>query len=95
MHGGVLGLFRFILHNDLEFNYRLIIDTMHINNKLVLHVVDEATAFQAARFLSSVTAHSTWKTLRAMWIDMYVGPPDVIVTDAGTNFTAVEFRASA
>ena len=26
---------------------------------------------------------------------MYIGPPDYIVTDAGTNFTAKEFHQSA
>ncbi|KAI0996519.1 hypothetical protein K3495_g11663, partial [Podosphaera aphanis] len=68
---------------------------MYINSRPVLHAVDEATSFQAARFLPNITAKTTWDTLRAMWIDMYVGPPDVIVTDAGKNFTAVEFRANA
>ena len=29
------------------------------------------------------------------WIDTYVGPPDTIVTDASTNFTAAEFKANA
>ncbi|KAI0997433.1 hypothetical protein K3495_g10752 [Podosphaera aphanis] len=95
MHGGAPGRFRFTLHDDFEFNYRVVIDVMYINSRPVLHAVDEATSFQAARFLPNITAKTTWDTLRAMWIDMYVGPPDVIVTDAGKNFTAVEFRANA
>lgn len=45
--------------------------------------------------MNSLTAKSTWDTLRAMWIYMYVGIPDVIVTDADTNLTAVKFRANA
>ena len=36
-------------------------------------------------------ANTTWDTLRAMWVDIYLGPPDVIITDAGTNFNAEEF----
>ncbi len=33
--------------------------------------------------------------LRLCWIDVYVGPPDVIVHDAGTNFDSTEFRQNA
>ena len=95
MHGSAPGRFRFTLHDDIEFNYRVIIDIMYINRKPVLHAIDEATAFQAARFMTNMTAKTTWDTLRTMWVDMYVGPPDVVVTDAGTNLTAMEFRANA
>lgn len=34
-------------------------------------------------------------TLRAMWIDTYLGPPNFIVTDTGTNFTSKEFSQFA
>jgi hypothetical protein len=30
-----------------------------------------------------------------MWIDMYLGPPDLIATDAGKNFTAKDFVDNA
>ena len=40
-------------------------------------------------------AATTWDTLRAMWIDMYVGPPDIIATDAGKNFISEEFMSNA
>jgi len=30
-----------------------------------------------------------------MWIDMYLGPPELIIYDAGPQFTAVEFSESA
>ncbi|POS82721.1 hypothetical protein EPUL_004120, partial [Erysiphe pulchra] len=33
-------------------------------------------------------------SLRNCWIDVYLGPPDVIVHDAGTNFTGKEFKKS-
>jgi len=42
-----------------------------------------------------MTAEMTWNTLRAMWIDMYVSPPDTLITDAGTNFTSKEFVGNA
>ena len=30
-----------------------------------------------------------------MWIDMYLGPPELIIYDAGPQFTAAEFSESA
>ena len=39
-----------------------------------------------------MTAQHTWDALRACWIDVYIGPPDIITHDAGTNFTSKEFR---
>ncbi|KAF1360357.1 hypothetical protein EJ07DRAFT_165511 [Lizonia empirigonia] len=93
--GKAPGRFQFTLRDDIDFNYRLIVDVMYINQRPVLHAVDEATAFQAARFLTNMKASTTWDTLRAMWIDMYVGPPDVIATDAGKNFASEEFVNNA
>lgn len=68
---------------------------MHLDGRNVLHVVDTATSFQAARFLRDMTAKHTWETLKACWIDTYLGPPDFLAHDAGTNFAAAEFRAEA
>ena len=79
----------------MDFNFRLVVDVMYIQGKPVLHAVDEATAFQAARFLTNMTAKATWETPRAVWIDTYLGPPDFIITDAGTNLKANEFVNNA
>ncbi|CAD6498842.1 BgTH12-04500 [Blumeria graminis f. sp. triticale] len=69
IHSKAPGRFRFTLREDMNFNFRLIVDFMYIQGKPVLHAVDEATAFQAARFLPNMTVKATWETLRAMWID--------------------------
>ena len=37
----------------------------------------------------------TWDTLRVCWINTYLGPPDLIVHDAGKNFASNEFRQYA
>jgi hypothetical protein len=68
---------------------------MYINREAVLQAVDEATGFSAARFLKSVSAKTVWNTLRTCWIDTYLGPPDYLVHDAGTQFVSAEFRAEA
>ncbi|KAM4058305.1 transposase [Hirsutella rhossiliensis] len=82
----------FTLRDDREFNFEITADVVQIGGKPVLHVIDEATAFQGARFLPSMTARDTWETLRMLWIDTYQGPPDFMRHDAGTNFAAEEFQ---
>ena len=89
------GRFKFTLRDDMEFNYQVLVDVMFINGKPILHVIDAATSFQAARFLRNMTAKEAWDALRLTWIDTYVGPPDTLVSDAGTNFTSAEFKANA
>jgi hypothetical protein len=95
MHGNAPGRFKFTLRDDLEFNYQVLVDVMFIDGKPILHVIDAATSFQAARFLRNMTTKETWDTLRMAWIDTYLGPPDTLVFDAGTNFTSAEFKANA
>ena len=61
----------------------------------VLHIVDEATAYQAGRWLTDFSAKTAWETIRECWIDTYLGPPDLISHDAGTNFESREFKQYA
>ncbi len=61
---------------------------MYIDGHPILHIVDKATMFQAARCLKNISARHTWKTLRLSWIDVYIRPPDLIAHDAGTNFVS-------
>jgi hypothetical protein len=69
---------------------------MYLNgNKPVLHLIDEATRFSAGRFLRDLSTKTTWEAIRHCWIDTYVGPPDLIVHDAGTNFASQEFKQNA
>ncbi|KAK1995113.1 hypothetical protein LX36DRAFT_683289 [Colletotrichum falcatum] len=35
------------------------------------------------------------EALRICWIDVYLGPPDWIITDAGLNFHAAKFKRAA
>ncbi|KAL0943110.1 uncharacterized protein CTRU02_200996 [Colletotrichum truncatum] len=96
MHAPAPSRFKFTLRDDYEFNYEVIADVMYLEgNRPVLHVVDTATAFNAARFLEDISAKATWEALRLCWIDVYQGPPDWLVTDAGTNFRSTEFRNAA
>ena len=95
MHSNAPGRFKFKLRDDLDFNHEVLVDVMYLEGKPVLHIIDVATSFQAARFLQAMTAKATWDALRYAWIDTYIGPPDTVTSDAGSNFTAAEFKANA
>ncbi|KAM4062690.1 cwf18 domain containing protein [Hirsutella rhossiliensis] len=56
--------FKFSLKDDCDFNYEVIVDVMTLGGRPVLHVVDQATAYQAGRFLSNMTAKETWLALK-------------------------------
>lgn len=94
-HGKSPRRFKFTLRDDINFNFSIIVDIMYIDNSPVLHIVDESTRYQAARWLRDVSAKHTWDTLRLCWIDVYLGPPDYILHDAGKNFVSREFRQLA
>jgi hypothetical protein len=84
--------FKFTLKDEINFNYSVIVDVMYIENHLILHVIDDATRFQAAKWLQNLTAKHTWKMLRLCWIDVYLSSSDHILTDADKNFASKEFR---
>jgi hypothetical protein len=95
MHEKSPGRFKFTLKDDHEFNYSVIINVLYLDGKPVLQVIDSATAFGAARFLKDMSARTAWDTLRVCWIDIYLGPPDMVVHDAGKNFASTEFKQLA
>ena len=95
IHSKSPGRFKFTLKDDHEFNYTIFIDIFNLEDGPVLHVVDSATAFNAGRFIKDFSAQATWDTLRICWIDVYQGPPEYIVTDAGRNFASKEFKQNA
>ena len=68
---------------------------MYINGKPVIHVVDEATHYQAALFLRRVNAEETWKAILKCWFWVYLGPPDHLPVDQSSNFVSKQFRDSA
>ena len=79
-HGKSPGRFKFTLrtNEDLVFNFCIIVDIMYIEGNPLLHIIDQATRFQAARWLRNLSTKHTWDTLRECWIDTYLGPPDHI-----------------
>jgi len=58
-HGKSLYRFKFKLPDNLDFNYIVFVDIFYINGKPVLHVVNKAIGFTAARFLKDISAKTT------------------------------------
>jgi hypothetical protein len=76
---------------DIRFNHCVAVDVMYISSKPALHVVCEATHYQAARLFSNMTANETWKLFSESWSKNYLGPPDILRIDQCTNFMADKF----
>lgn len=83
--------FKFTLREDKDFNHAIYADVFYIDGKPVLQVVDEATIFKAAKWLNYMQSITLWRALRMCCIDVYLGPPDLIVPDAGKSFMASNF----
>ncbi len=94
-HGKLPGQFKFTLRDNVNFNFTIFVDIMYINNSPILHVVDEVTRYQAAKWLQNVLSKHIWDVLRLCWIDYYLGPPDFIRLNAGKNFVSHEFEQFA
>lgn len=69
--------------DDLRFNHNVAVYAMYINSRPVLHLVDEATHFNAARFLRNKTSNHVWKTVLKCWSRVYLGPLDLLHVDQG------------
>ncbi len=91
-HGKSPSRFKFTLKEDVNFNYSILVDIMYIDGDPILHFVDKATRFQAARQMNNKSAKHTWDTIQLCWIDVYIGLPYLITHDAGTNFVRKKFR---
>lgn len=48
--------FKFILKNDINFNYKIIVDIIYLDFKPVLYIIDANIAFQITRFLNNILA---------------------------------------
>lgn len=56
-HRKLLSHFKFTLKEDDNFNYSIFVDITYIDKNLILHIVNEATQFWAARWLKNVSKY--------------------------------------
>lgn len=71
---------------EVRFNERILIDIMVLEGDPVLHIVDDATKFSAARFLPDVSTDTIWRMIVECWASIYTGLPNRILTDQGSQF---------
>ena len=61
-------------------------DLMHIEGDYVLHLLDEATRFNAAKFVGKhVNIEKVWEAIIQFWSAVYTGMPHTIAVDEGTQ----------
>lgn len=74
---------------------------MYINRSLnqphfsqVLHIVDEATGFQAYRQIYNISSQTVLNKLHHFWIDTYKGPQNILVHDVGKKLISKVFKST-
>ena len=73
-------------HENVRFNARAYIEIIYLHGKPALNIVDKATRFSAARFLTRVSTDSVWEALIMCWSSVYTGRPQNIMVDEGSQF---------
>lgn len=68
---------------------------MFLGGRTVILIIDEATHFSAAGFLKSQSAKAVLKAVLHLWTLTYLGPPDYLGIDQGSNYVSEEFRSNA
>ena len=58
---------------------------MFIEGKPVLHLIDVASRFNAARLMTHTKSKRVWEAILKYWIMVYTGLPHTIMTDMGTQ----------
>lgn len=59
---------------------------MYIEGKPVLHEIDKGTHLRSAQFLPNKSSQSIWNAFLRCWANIYVGMPNCILVDQGTEF---------
>jgi hypothetical protein len=73
----------------------MIVNIIYISGSPLLYIVNKATRFQTGRWLQDISIRHIWDILCICWIDIYLGPPDLITHDTGKNFISKEFKQYA
>ncbi len=62
---------------------------MYIDVRLAFNIVEEATRFSSARFLTKVSTDSVWESIVLSWSSIYTGLPQTIMVDEGAQFRKI------
>lgn len=81
-----------VASEELRFNHRVQGDTIFIDGRPVIDMVDEATHFCAVSFLHNLSTKELWKTIQNKWSLVYPGLSDYLVVYQGTVKTSTEMK---
>ncbi len=84
--------FRFLLTDESRFNHEVLVDILKLSDGQVLHVICSGTRYQLGMFVESVSSRYCWHSIQMCWSNILSGNPNIVRTDAGTNFDGKEFR---
>jgi hypothetical protein len=79
----------YVKWNAQRSNRLVLADVVHFCDGDLVHVIDHATRLDGGRFTPSLknpSAPEIWNTIKLCWIDIYLGPPDILQVDQGRNF---------
>ncbi len=62
---------------------------MYLDGRPVLHIVDAATRFFAAKFIPKVTTDAVWEAIVSCSSSIYTGLPQCVRIDEGTQFRSI------
>ena len=67
---------------NTKLDAKVYVDFMYIEVAPVLHLVDNATHFNAAQFVESLTTESVWGTIHKLQATVYTGLPNTLFMTA-------------
>lgn len=77
-------------YEDCIFSRSISMHLMKLDNRTLLHVVDKDTKFEAACFLEGESGSDVWEAVLIILVSPYIGYPDCISVDQGSQFQSVE-----
>lgn len=88
-------MFKLIVETvEIRFDHKMREDTLFINARPVIHIVDEGTYFCAAQFLCNQTSKEIRARVQHMCSLVYLGRPDYLVVDEGASYTSRKLEES-
>lgn len=79
--------------NECIFNRTISMYLMSLDSPSVLHIVYRDTKFCAACFLNDESASKVWQEFLNIWMTNYLGCPERVELDQGSQFHSIEFKS--
>lgn len=81
--------------DDLRYNHKVQVDTIFLSGRPVIHKVDEDKHFEEEKLLSNKSTKHIWKAILDLWYLLFMGPPDYLEVDQGSNSVSREMKENS